>query len=302
MGRTTKRGLDLTGVAVATGRSVARFGMPHGNVGDAAPGGDPGPDLRRPAREQLGDMSATGNADRVNAGFVDGDTSDRSVDSDNTFGNWAGQPTERIGRAASGGLRRNHIMVFELPQLPSGEQVIDADLKVTLVGGNDFGALFQTGVDLYGVRLDASGTVATSDFYAGSYAVSGNNGVGLQENLVYQPNSFNSGFDPALLGDHHTDPTGDANLAAWLQSLYDDPGYNSSGTNYAFLRLSGQGNIGGDFRYFEFGTANNSTAANRPVLQITSGAVIPEPSSLGLIGVAVGLLALRRRRGCPAEA
>ncbi len=230
-----------------------------------------------------------GACSRADLFGVVANVSDIQLASDGTTG-WVGQPDVRVGYGST--LETVYVGAFALPVLPEGDIVHTANLRIAITGGNDWMMLYQKGIDLYGVRLSSSPTVLASDFYAGPYGEDPN-GTPIMEHLVYQPNSVNAGFDSNLLGLYETDDAADANLAAWLQTLYDDPSYDPAGTNYAILRINSQGDISATYRYFSIGAADNATESNRPLLTIES---IPEPDVAALLFAGVAAMALRYRR------
>ncbi len=221
-----------------------------------------------------------------------GNTSDQGVQGDGTF-LWVGQPTIRIGRAAAATtISYTAVLVFQLPALPANEEVTSADLAVTVTAGNDWRSLYGKGVDLYALRVNTASTVVAGDYFLGSYGTDLTEATPIQQNFLYQPNNYNGGMDPTQLGTRSTDAAGDASLGAWLQSIYDaDP---SAAGKYVFLRLNSHGDITTDGRYWEIGSMNNTTVANRPTLMLTTAA-IPEPAT-GLVAAGALLLAARRRR------
>jgi len=236
-------------------------------------------------------LLASGACSRADLFDVVANGSDIQLASDGTTGG-IGQSEIRVGYGST--LETVYVGAFALPALPEGDTVHTANLRIAIIGGNDWTTLYQKGIDLYGVRLSSSPTVLASDFYAGPYG-DDPNGTPIMEHLVYQPNSVNAGFDSTLLGHHETDDDADANLAGWLQTLYEDPSYDPAGTNYAILRINSQGNISTAYRYFSVGSADNATESNRPLLTIES---IPEPDVAALLFAGAAAMALRHRRSC----
>ena len=224
---------------------------------------------------------------------VTGDGADRAPGENGWNKNWVGEPYLRVGRDYDDDFY-SMVYVFELPELPDGEFVDTAGLSFYVHDINHFGSqhLDGKGIDLYGVRMASSAGVELDDFFSGSFAATGNNGVGIQESIVFtntgQPDHTGTGW-------HQTDPTGSANLGSWLQGLYDDPGYNPAGDNFAFLRLSDQGNITTSGRFWEVRTAN-AGSSSVPVLTIETA--IPEPASVSLLALAGLSLFRRLRRHC----
>ncbi len=180
------------------------------------------------------------------------------------------------------------IAVFQLPDL-NGETIVGANLDFVWTGGaflNAGGSGLPKGVDLYALRSDSSSTVLTTDY---GFGAAPGNGTLIQDDLlVFTSNVAFPGAAPV-----ETDATADAALASWLASEYNG---GAVAGDYVFFRLNLDDEAdNGAF----FGSANNSTAGNRPVLTIETAAAIPEPGSLALLS-AGGLVLLFRRRRCRA--
>jgi len=217
---------------------------------------------------------------------LDGLGADQQVKADGST-NWIGQPDMRVGMGDTQGSAA--VLVFELPVLPAGETVASADLAFSVVGGNNWHALFEKGMDLYGVRMSNASSVLGTDYYKGPYGDDAS-ATAIQAHIVYESLDLNQGA-PGEVGRHDTDAAAETALGAWLQSQYDDPDYDSTGSNFVFLRLNARETFTSTYRYWSVATANNGTVDNRPVLALTT---IPEPATLILL--ALGGAALRRRR------
>lgn len=207
---------------------------------------------------------------------------------------WVGQAEARIGSTGNATTQTYAGMfVFQLPELPAGEEVVSADFTVVAIGGNDWRALYNKSIDLYALRVASAASVLASDYFAGPYGTDDTDATGIQESFLFQPNDYNGGFDATLLGQHSTDGSGDASLGSWLNAVYAaDPG---AAGKYVFLRVNTRGDISPtSARYWSLGSMNNATVSNRPTLTLTTD-LVPEPGALMLVGGALAMLQTRRR-------
>jgi len=183
--------------------------------------------------------------------------------------------TARIGEYASGGNYNFYVVPFQLPVLPSGHSVTNASLNIYVTASSFFSNLGQS-LSVYGVRTDSSTNVVVTDNIGGTLM-----GGGL---ISY--------------GNSPLTPTGATNLtaagfASYIQSIYDND-VNAAG-KYVFLRLENDGGtLANTTHYITVGTANNATVAYRPVLNIST-ATIPEPATVGMLGLGTLITLLVRR-------
>jgi hypothetical protein len=196
----------------------------------------------------------------------------------------------KVGTLLSGAFNTTAIspvFPFQLPVLPAGEVVTDANLDVTAFrsGTTTFNA------DLYGLGFRATNAYTLADFFSGT--------LDATDATLIQDNQFTAttATGAARTG---TSAAGDAALVAYLNAQY--VGGATGGSSFAFLRYSpdfavnpgtaSSGSLGYPISSQETG------AATQAVLTITTG--VPEPGGVGLATAAVaGLLA--RRRNPPAR-
>ncbi|MFW6154831.1 MAG: PEP-CTERM sorting domain-containing protein [Planctomycetota bacterium] len=212
---------------------------------------------------------------------------DRRVSADGSM-KWPGSGDMRVGKGSTVGSAG--VFVFELPVLPAGETVDSADFAFSVIGGNNWRALHEKGMDLYAVRMSDASNVLATDYYKGPYDGDAS-ATAIEDYIVYETEELNQGA-PGELGRHDTDADGETALGDWLADQYADASYDPAGTNYVFLRLSARDDLTSDYRYWSVASADNGTEADRPALMITT---IPEPATLGLLALG-GLALLRRRR------
>ncbi|WP_269538016.1 PEP-CTERM sorting domain-containing protein [Cerasicoccus fimbriatus] len=178
------------------------------------------------------------------------------------------------------------ILVFELPDL-AGETLADATLEFTITGGSYLAlggsGTLPKGIDLYGLRYNSASTVQISDYGFGDNP---GNGTELQQDVFEITTNDNGSGWPSTIS---SDIPGGANIASWIQSLYDS---GAVAGDYAFLRL----NLDDGTNNALFIASGNSTDISvRPNLTLTT---VPEPSIYtALFGLlTLGFVLQRRRR------
>ncbi len=164
-------------------------------------------------------------------------------------------PTARIGGNGGAGVDAAMIYVFQLPALPTGQRVHDANFAFSLIGRSYYSP--GCNADVYGLPFRASSSVVGGDFYQGAYGGDAN-ATPIEDNIMVatQPS-----------GRITTSATGKTNLADYLTAQY---AAGAQAGSYIFVRVNPDGNAP-DGRYWTVATANNETTGNRPVLSIQFG-------------------------------
>ncbi len=181
------------------------------------------------------------------------------------------------------------VLPFQLPTLGAGEVVTSANLRTQLFNKADPGNLGNA--DLYGLGFRTTADVLISDFYTGSTPDNTDATVIMQGFLTPATPlriDGNNGFV-------ETDTAADSALVGYLNAAYTG---GAVAGDFVFLRLSyavDQPIPVGNSAY-ELLTRNAGGANEQPLLTIDS-AVVPEPSTSLLIGVAGTLALIRRRKG-----
>ena len=205
----------------------------------------------------------------------------------------AGEGEMRVG-LLGGSNFRVVILMFQLPVLAPGDTVTNAVLNTRF--GDTSGPGFNPStpplfnVDLYATRVAAGLGINNGldwGFGASPPALPALTGTLIQNDLV-TPSTVLGGNE--LIS---TDATGNANLLSYINSNY-------VAGSYVYLRLNpdvAQTNaaIGGDDAAYRVYSANWTSGGSR-VAQLELTTVIPEPATLGLVGLAATLGMARRRR------
>lgn len=245
-------------------------------------------------------LAAVGTAVLFSAGAASADVFDVTVDPldyiiEEEDGGRAG-PTGRIhtrtgslGSGALGERGRNSVFPFELPALPAGEVIETANLAFDTATAINPGDI-NYNVDLYALDiLDAGSDGLTADELPTAYAEgpSDPNATLIQDNLLTVATAPETGF-----ASFETDAAGDSALAGFLNSFYAaNPGY--AGGSFLFLRFTPDvdpGDVNAGYRP----TPSENGTGNAAVLSLTT-TVIPEPTTLAPLALAVGALIRRRR-------
>jgi len=174
------------------------------------------------------------------------------------------------------------ILMFQLPVLAPGETVTNAVLN-TRFGDKSNTPLFN--IDVYATRVAAGSPNIDNGLDWGFGASPG--GTLIQNDLV-TPSTDLSGGNTLI----STDATGNANLLSYVNTNY-------VAGSYVYLRLNPDvaqdsvaiGGSDSGYRVFAADIFSGSRAAQ---LELTT--VIPEPATLGLVGLAATLGMARRRR------
>jgi hypothetical protein len=235
----------------------------------------------------IGLAAAAANAAYINPSSYDSEVDDNNsmpptITVDNTTGSGASYEA-RIGEYYSPG-GACYVIPFQIPTLPAGQVFTSAAFQTQLYGLSGS----PDPADLYGVRVSASPTVQTSDYYQGPLDSS---------STLIQQDYLTSSSPPrtdATTGPFiETTTAGDAALVSYLNAI--DLNGSAAG-EYVFLRVSyDDSTIPVGNNAYDLLTEEAGGTYEKPELIYTSGAGVPEPTGLSVLGL-VGAAALHRRR------
>jgi hypothetical protein len=191
----------------------------------------------------------------------------------------------------------NAIFIFQLPDNPGA--VSSANLAFTIHGQTSGSNYVSFSKDLYGFgyrstpTIDATGTTQDSvDYFEGAFGTDPS-ATAIQESILTSAASQSSAPSMPNGTRVETDATGDSNLVTFLNTVYAN---GAQAGDYVFFRLNDQKDINTNVgRYYTLASAEDT--ANAPELSIT---FVPEPTSLGLLGIGGLMLLSRRRKGARA--
>jgi len=182
---------------------------------------------------------------------------------------------------------RSGIAFLKLPTLPAGHTISSADFQIYLYKSNMVDGDWAT--DLYALYTTDTPVLSAADHYLGADDPSATKVM--DDFNVFD--NFNPPYNPAD-GNYNTDAAADAVLATWLQSQYTGSTPNAA---YAVFRLNADALPSGSFqlnRYVASDGLGDTSGSPLPTLTIET---IPEPATLGLLGLAgLGAMIARRLR------
>ncbi len=194
------------------------------------------------------------------------DTSDRAWRSTGV-GIYVGQATARIGTETAG-QTTCFVIPFQLPELPSGEEITEAGLQLFSESQSNLNG--QARMDVRAVRVSSSAGTQASDITAGLQVVNDayvlNAAIPVQQNLTFSsPDLVNY-----LRGIYKTDP-------------------NAAGKFVIFTVLPDVANTAGS-RFVTVSTADNGTVGHHPTLSVVTGMPAVPSESITHRGVTWELL------------
>lgn len=178
------------------------------------------------------------------------------------------------------------VIPFELPNLGAVADpftAVDFGVRVDRIGDATV-----TDLDLYAVRTDASPTILASDWYNGADP---DPSATLLQTSFLTPSSTQGDITPGVKEPNNfTDAAGDAALLSYMNSAY--AGGAGAG-DFVFLRLSyGSDDYATGWDAYTMNSRNEDVEGKFP--RITYEA-IPEPATLGLLGLSGLVLWIRRK-------
>lgn len=216
------------------------------------------------------------------------DSADAQLSSDNktppTFTMNTTDYQARIGELnAPGGSA--YVLPFLLPTLPAGQQFTDANIRFILFDKGNAGSLGNA--DFYGLGVRNTPTVQNSDYYQGM--LDATTGVTrLQDNFL----------TPGLDQRGTNGSTGSFTTTSFADYLNAVDPNNAAAGKYVFFRLSydvAPPTPAGNNFYSVLTADAGNLNSEQPILNLTTGSAVPEPSTFVMIGLALGAMPLARR-------
>lgn len=165
----------------------------------------------------------------------------------------------------------NAVLVFQLPELPSGQGIATAAFSVYYSGTQ--GAVTYN-CDLYGLPYRASSTALTSDYYAGALDT---NSTLLQASLV---------TPTTAAGTIYSSSAGNISLANYLDAQYAAGGVG----NYIFIRINPNAALANNYTRYKFHSAEYSNTVLRAKITYTT-ALLSNNVAIGGGGAVTGVYA-----------
>ena len=164
----------------------------------------------------------------------------------------------KIGKSAADGSANttSALMPFQLPERPTGKQVLSAHLQVHVNYGRQW---IASNVDLYGLPYNASNTIYAADHYDDVYDMAHGTDTAIQDDY-FTKNVAQGMLDTPRLED--TSTVGDAALLAYITAQYDA---GAVAGDYVFLRMNVDDPATTGAHYF---AVNKSGAVDPPKLTL----------------------------------
>ena len=192
---------------------------------------------------------------------IPANTDDQSVYSNGNM-QWIGYASHKIGAQYN----ISAVLPFELPTLAAGETISTAELRVYLeaVAGG-----LGNHVDVYGLPYRSTSTVLSSDFFAGDYGTDAS-ATALQDDI----------FTLSTTNGQKTTNCSEA-FANFINAQYTA---GAVGGDFIFIRLGLDVSNSANYDYWTISSQDATTAANRPVLTLTTENGVNTAPILATIG------------------
>ena len=155
----------------------------------------------------------------------------------------------------------SNILVFEIPEIPAGKVVVDAELSVNVAWGREW---ISGSIDLYGLPFSAATTLDASMHYNGAFSVDQNGGMGIQDEYFTKTN-------PGAIDPERVVPTSAGASEALSSYINTQLVGGAVQGNYLFFRLSPDEVATANYHFYIVSSGNNVDEAKRPSLKITFG-------------------------------